>query len=381
MKPDILCFSHLRWNFVYQRPQHLLSRFGKKQRVIYIEEPEHSDKKDHYRIERSDNADVWVATPVLNKKIGSDFLNRMKLIVDVIMKDMVVVDHISWYYTPMAIPFTDHLTPQLTIYDCMDELSAFHHAPKNILNYERDLFKKADLIFTGGQSLYEHKRMLHHAIYPFQSSIDSSHFQKARIIKKEPSDQKDIPHLRIGFYGVVDERFDIEYLQKVSELKPDWHFVIIGPIAKIDEASLPRAANIHYLGQKSYDELPQYLAGWDLTFMPFAKNESTRFISPTKTPEFLAGGKPVISTSIKDVVMPYGVKNLVSIADTPSAFLDAAEKIFKKDRAQFQNWMHKVDMFLADLSWDNTWLQMNKLIDRMIIQKKFQNLEKDEAYV
>lgn len=381
MKLDILCFSHLRWNFVYQRPQHLLSRFGKKQRVIYIEEPEYSDRKDHYKIQKPENAEVWIATPILNHKIGSDFFNRMRLIIDVIMKELVVAEHISWYYTPMALPFTDHLTPQMIIYDCMDELSAFKNAPKHLLTYEKELFKRSDLIFTGGHSLFEHKRKQHHAIYPFPSSIDSSHFQKARIIKKDPIDQKDIPHPRIGFYGVIDERFDIDLLRSLATEKPDWQFILIGPVAKIDLDNLPNSSNIHYLGQKHYDELPQYLAGWDISFMPFAKNESTKFISPTKTPEFLAGGKYVISTSIQDVVVPYGINGLVSIADSTLDFITAAEKYFRLDQYQKDKWMMKVDMFLSGLSWDITWNQMNLLIEKCVRQKKFQNLEKDEAYV
>lgn len=381
MKPDILCFSHLRWNFVYQRPQHLLSRFGKKQRVIYIEEPEHSEKKDHYKLQKPENAEVWIATPVLNNTIEKDFIARMRLIIDVMMNDLSIVEHIAWYYTPMAIPFTDHLRPQLVVYDCMDELSAFQNAPSRLLEHERKLIQKADLVFTGGHSLYEHKRKLHHAIYPFPSSIDHSHFQKARLIKKDPLDQREIPHPRIGFYGVVDERFDVQLLQKLAESRPDWHFVILGPVAKINKESLPQGINIHYLGQKDYDELPVYLAGWDLTFMPFAKNAATQFISPTKTPEFLAGGKPVISTSIKDVVVPYGIKELVSIADSAEEFLLAADKIFNRSKEQVGKWMNKVDVFLSALSWDITWNQMNKLIDRTIQQKRFQNLEKDEAYV
>jgi UDP-galactopyranose mutase len=262
----------------------------------------------------------------------------------------------------------------------MDELSAFKFAPPMLKQLEKDLLNKADLVFTGGVSLYEYKKDQHHNIYPFPSSIDYKHFGQGRTIREEPADQKDIPHPRIGFYGVVDERFDIELLDKSAELRPEWHFVILGPVVKIDEASLPRRNNIHYLGSKSYNELPAYLSGWDIAMIPFARNESTRFISPTKTPEYLAAGRPVISTSIKDVVDPYHKNELVEIADDAETFVQAAERIFK--RTDKNAWLQKVDDFLANNSWDKTWGAMFKLMNMAIKDNTTITSKKTkEAYV
>jgi UDP-galactopyranose mutase len=258
------------------------------------------------------------------------------------------------------MPWTNHLRPLATVYDCMDELSAFKGAPRALKEYEAELFARADLVYTGGQSLYEAKRDQHKNVYAFPSSIDAAHFAQARCVTEEPSDQAGIPHPRLGFFGVIDERMDIELLDKIAAERPDWHLVMVGPVVKIDPADLPRRDNIHYLGGKSYQELPKYLAGWDVALLPFALNESTRFISPTKTPEYLTAGCPVVSTSIRDVVRPYGEQGLVHIADTPTEFIAGIEAAMKEDASAR---MREVDSFLAQTSWDQTWGRMNELIE------------------
>jgi glycosyltransferase involved in cell wall biosynthesis len=176
-----------------------------------------------------------------------------------------------------------------------------------------------------------------------------------------------IPHPRFGFYGVVDERFDIELLREIAALRPEWHWVIIGPVVKIDPATLPQAQNIHYLGGKDYKELPTYLSSWDVATMPFAINESTKYISPTKTPEYLAGGKPVVSTPIRDVIRPYGDQQLVHIASTAPEFVTALEKALQQ--REDQQWLAQTDAFLANISWDHTWQNMVSLIQIALTEK------------
>lgn len=233
--------------------------------------------------------------------------------------------------------------------------------PPSIKDLEGELFNKADIVFTGGNSLYLAKKDRHQNIYSFPSSIDKEHFIQARNDMTDPEDQSRIPHPRLGFYGVIDERFDLALIAEVAERNPGWHFIIIGPVIKINSESLPRLSNIHYLGSKTYNELPPYLSGWDIAIIPFAINESTRYISPTKTPEYLAGGKPVISTSIKDVVEPYGINGLVHIADNAEEFIQAAEK--ELNTTDRDKWLISVDSFLSANSWDKTWNQMQKLIE------------------
>ena len=223
---------------------------------------------------------------------------------------------IAWYYTPMMLPFSRHIDADVTVFDAMDELSKFKFAPVKLLELEQELIDRADVVFTGGSSLYEAKKDRHANVHCFPSSVDRAHFCKARAHQFDPADQEDLPKPRLGFYGVIDERFDIELLAKVAEMRPDWSFVMVGPVVKIATEDLPKRPNIHYLGGKTYAQLPAYLSGWDVALMPFAMNESTQFISPTKTPEYLAGGKPVVSTPIRDVVRHYGQLEGVKIAST-----------------------------------------------------------------
>jgi UDP-galactopyranose mutase len=259
----------------------------------------------------------------------------------------------------MALPFSRDVEASAIIYDCMDELSAFAGAPPRMVELERELFGIADLVFTGGRSLYEAKRTQHRAVYCFASSVDVPHFAGARRSQSDVPDMADIPHPRLGFYGVLDERMDLELLDGLAAARPEWHIVLLGPVAKIEEQSLPRRPNLHYPGPRSYDDLPAYLAGWDVALLPFARNESTRFISPTKTPEYLAAGKPVVSTSIPDVVHPYGEMGLVQIADTVEDTVIAIETaLAESPNADRQ----RVDELLSSMSWDNTWAAMNDLV-------------------
>ena len=319
---------------------------------------------------RDAEAGVRVVVPTLPEGL------RSEIAINAVMKEMTrqlfqehnINEYVFWYYTPMALKFTDHFNPVASVYDCMDELSAFKGAHTQLSMLEKELFQNVDLVFTGGQSLYEAKCGQHPAVYAFPSSIDASHFGKARTNVVDPEDQASIPHPRLGFFGVIDERFDSELLDQVAAKRPDWQFIMIGPVVKIDPESLPKHPNIHYLGPKKYNELPDYLAGWDIALLLFARNDSTRFISPTKTPEYLAAGKPVISTSIRDVVRPYGELKLVEITDTADEFIQAAEKIMA--RSPESDWLNRVDAFLENISWDKTWTQMSELIEDVIQRRR-----------
>ena len=359
-KPLLVCFSHLRWDFVWQRPQHLLSRAVKHYDVLIVEEPIFKPGA-HAHMDVSERPQgVTVAVPILPEGLAHEdvIAEQHDLIEDMIGRE-ATGSRVFWYYTPMAMAFTSDLECDLCIYDNMDELSLFRGASQQLIDLENALFARCDLVFTGGMSLYEAKRHRHRSVHGFPSSIDFQHFSQARSLQADPVDQEKIPHMRLGFFGVIDERMDIDLLASVADLRPDWHFVMIGPVVKIDPASLPQSPNIHWLGGKSYNELPHYLAGWDVGFMNFALNESTKFISPTKTPEFLAAGVPVVSTPITDVVRPYGEKGLVEIAK------DAAEVVAKVEAIRArpkEPWLAKVDRHLASGSWDKTWASMHRLM-------------------
>lgn len=357
----LICFSHLRWNFVFQRPQHLISRFAKDYKVIYWEEPTFRPGiQPLVDLKNCKVTGVTVATPQLPEGLTEtqqDVALR-GLLDKLALSD--ATDLVCWYYTPMMLPFSRHLKATAVVYDCMDELSAFRFAPPALLQREKELLEDADLVFTGGKSLFEAKRGRHDAVYCFPSSVDVEHFKAARGQMDDPADQAQIKFPRLGYYGVIDERIDLALLSEMADARPDWNFVMIGPVVKISEEELPKQANIHWLGGKSYDELPQYMAGWNVALMPFAINESTRFISPTKTPEYLAGGRVVVSTPVTDVEAGYGKCPRVCIAGTTDGFIAACETALIY--AETGEGAKVADAMIADSSWDKTYAEMAELI-------------------
>jgi glycosyltransferase involved in cell wall biosynthesis len=362
LKPLLLCFTHLRWSFVYQRPQHLFSRAAKHYRVIYLEDPLYA-AIDEPRIDLSAGPGaVTIAVPVLPETTPEkERVALRRQLLDDLLAETGAPD-IVWYYTPMALEFSDHIRARVCVYDCMDELTGFRGAPPALRQYEQLLFERADIVFTGGFSLYEAKRTEHDNVHAFPSSIEVAHFAAAREPNlAEPADQLNIPRPRIGYCGVVDERMDLDLVDRLASLLSDCHFMMIGPVAKIEAADLPQRPNLHWLGGKQYDELPRYLASWDLGFMPFALNAATRYISPTKTPEFLAAGLPVVSTPVRDVVRVYGEAGLVEIAGDAAEFAKKARTLLARPRGA---WLERVDRHLVTTSWDKTWAGMHELIER-----------------
>ncbi|MBX9698090.1 MAG: glycosyltransferase [Acetobacteraceae bacterium] len=367
-KDLLICLSHLRWDFVFQRPQHLLTRAARTRDVVFVEEPMLSGETTTPRLDlRSTPEGVTVAVPQLPGGLDHDGvidMQRMLLRELMVMRGASQRRTTGWFYTPMALEFARDLPFDLVVYDCMDELSLFRGAPPRLVELERDLLARADLVFTGGRSLYEAKRGRHHAVHCFPSSIDTAHFGAARRPQPgEPDGQADLPRPRIGFFGVIDERMDLALVDALAAARPEWSFIMIGPVVKIDPAALPRRPNIHWLGGRRYEELPRHLGAWDAGFMPFALNESTRFISPTKTPEFLAAGLPVVSTPVTDVVRDWGPQGagLVAIARDAAGFAQAIETMLAEpDRAA---WRARVDRVLAEQSWDLTWNAMAALME------------------
>jgi glycosyltransferase involved in cell wall biosynthesis len=362
-RPTLLCLSHLRWGFVYQRPQHVMSRMAKDYDVLFFEEPLRGGCNDPWLEQTRPAEGVTVLVPHLPEGFElMQSVDAQRALLDTYLAMHAPSQLLLWYFTPMSLDFTAHLEGQVTIFDCMDELSAFKGAPKELVEKERQLMRRADVVFTGGYSLWEAKSKLHANAHAVPSSVDLKHFAGARQPLLQPLDQAEIAHPRLGFFGVIDERFDIALVSDLARRRPEWQIVLIGPVVKINSAALPRHPNIHYLGSKDYSQLPAYLAGWDVALMPFALNESTRYISPTKTPEYLAGGCPVVSSPIVDVIRVYGDAGVVEIAASVDEFIAAIEGILdgNHDAAAFTQ---RVDAVLEGMSWDKTCAVMKEQIE------------------
>ena len=355
----IVIFSHLRWNFVYQRPQHLLSRLASRWRIVFIEEPmPNAAQSQMERLAPAPGVEVW-RPHVTGEHPGfhDDHIPELQRLIAGAMRKEKVADYWLWFYTPMALPLASGLSPRGVVYDCMDELTAFRNAPRQLVQRENALFKLADLVFTGGPSLYEHKRNRHPSVHCFASSVDAKHF--ARAGTDHPA-QAALPSPRLGYCGVIDERIDMGIIDGLATQRPDWQIVMVGPVVKIDPAGLPRHPNIHWLGQQSYDDLPSFISHWDVCLLPFAINEATRFISPTKILEYMACGRPSVSTPIRDVVDPYG--HVVPIASDAQAFLAACDSLLARSEGERDAHARALAQVVARTSWDATAAAMGELI-------------------
>ena len=344
-----------------------MSRFTQAYRVIYWEEPEAAlpECEPALGVRTCAETGVIVVTPSLPEGMSDDERQTvLKRLLDDFMADRPG-KLVRWYYTPMMLPFSRHIEAACVVYDCMDELANFRFAPPELLTLETQLFAEADLVFTGGYSLYEAKRDRHRNIHAFPSSVDQAHFRTARGGVAIAPDQAALGSPCLGFYGVVDERMDQALLAALADAHPEWAIAIVGPVVKIDPAELPQRPNLHYLGSRDYAQLPAYLAGWDVALMPFAINESTRFISPTKTPEYLAGGCPVVSTPITDVVRHYADLEGVFIADGVNAFIASCEQALALARGP-GDWLVEADAKLSHLSWDTTYARMAGLVQEVL---------------
>jgi len=358
--PTLIVFCHLRWDFVFQRPQHLMTRLAEHYRILFVEEPVYDEGEAHLQ-ERAVAPNITVCQPHTGIQ-APGFHDDQIPTLQTLLADLVPEGErpVVWFYTPMALPLLQGFDPALVIYDCMDELAAFKNAPKQLLQRESALLNIADLVFTGGPSLYQSKRERHGNAHCFSSSVDAKHFQKALDRSYSHPEQEPLARPRLGFYGVIDERFDTDLIQQVAEARPEWQIVLVGPVVKIDPANLPRATNIHYMGQRTYEQLPQFLAGWDVCLLPFALNESTKFISPTKVLEYMAAELPSVSTPITDVKVPYG--DVVAIADTPEKFIAACDRMLAMNDDQKTALVERMRAIVAGTSWDLTASKMHHLI-------------------
>ncbi|WP_426485243.1 glycosyltransferase [Flavobacterium sp. 2] len=346
---DMIVFCHLRWQFVYQRPQHIISRMATTMKVLLIEEPWHKPENQNLGSLMIVNENLHVLQPNVTS------IEAIAGIIPSYVKNNNIP--VGWFYSASFCPLLETLEFDTIVYDCMDELSLFKGAPAHLIDQEKYLMASADIIFTGGKSLYESKKQFHSDVYCFPSSVDEEHFAKARNGISIPSDIGDVKAPIVGYYGVIDERIDLNLLRETAESLPEVSFVMIGPLAKIEDQDLPKASNIHYLGMKTYDELPSYLKAFDIAMMPFALNDATKFISPTKTLEYMAAGKSIISTKIVDVVRDYS--DCVSLIETTSDFTEAITSLLNESSQQTNTEYQDI---LKNTCWDSTAEKMKAIL-------------------
>jgi glycosyltransferase involved in cell wall biosynthesis len=331
----IIVHSHLRWDGVWQRPQQFLSRLSKTHPVLFVEEPvpvgdETTPETQLFQSEKHPN--VFIARPLLpgwliNYRVNVDYWHK-KTIRDALSNwdGAQFQPAIHWFYDPMAATLLEAGEEAAAIvYDCMDELSQFRGAPKELLQREDCLLQMADVVFVGGPKLFCRKRVQNSNCYCYGCGVEFDHFSKARApLTAIPPEMERLQGPILGFFGVVDERMDYELIHQVARAHPEWNIVIIGPHMKVDPANFPKNANIFFLGARKYDDLPAYAKSFAVCLMPFALNEATEFINPTKALEYMATGRPIVSTAIEDVVAQFS--EVVEIARSPAEFIAGCER-------------------------------------------------------
>jgi glycosyltransferase involved in cell wall biosynthesis len=355
----IVVFSHLRWNFVHQRPQQLLSRLAQRWRIVFVEEPVPGAEREQLEVfEAAPNVQVWRPRVTGDAPGYHDaHLPTVQKLLTEGMRAHRIADYWLWFYTPMAVPLASCLKPRGIVYDCMDELAYLPGAPRELLQRENLLFKRADLVFTAGRCLYNAKRHRHPDVHCFPGSVDAKHFANPR---GEHPLHADIPRPRLGYCGVIDDRINLQLVDGIAKLRPEWNIVMVGPVVKVDTSRLPRRDNVHWLGPQAYDDLPGFISGWDVCLLPYTLGDQTKYISPAKTLEYMACGRPSVSTSIRDIVEPYG--HVVRVADTPEGFVDDIEMIMARSPAEQEEHARQLAEIVARTSWDDTADAMAELI-------------------
>lgn len=357
---DLVCFSNSRWNYLFDRPHHLMLCAASERRVFFIEEPQFGAENDTIEENKNETGVIVVAPKLAGEALNyADTARRMTALTRQIF-EKVDKQYVLWFYSLSAVRWTNDLKPLAIVYDCILEPTSLHDEELSAL--EQELLGRASIVFTGGQSLYESKFSQHQHVYPFPNRVSIADFLDARTEHDDAPEQKEIPHPRLGFVGKIDSRLDFGLIAEVAAQKPEWHQIFVGPI-EIDEEMLPKAENIHYLGPKEYAALPQIISGWDVAMIPFAENELTRFLNPKKTSEYLASGVPVVSTAIPDVVRPFSLKGLLRVADSPDKFIESCQTSLDSGAPVTQE---DIDNFLQKASWDDTWHKMSSLLEETI---------------
>ena len=354
----LLCLAHLNWDHVWQRPQQLMIRFARRCRVIYVDPPGPGwSGKEPYFEERQGHGGVRVLRRMLPADVIQETGDEYEALWSRLLPELPAEagpNTILWVFTPRADYLVRQAEPhvRVAVYDCMDDLASFRNAEADIHRREANLLEDVALVTTGGFSMYQSRKDRHPNVHCFPSGVDIAHYRQVQDpATTVPESVSVLPHPRLGYFGVLDERIDWPMIGELAARRPEWHWVMVGPFAKVEASELPSAPNIHYLGHQAYTDLPRFLKGFDIATMPFALNEATRFISPTKTLEYLAGGKPVVSSSVPDVVAFY--QGIVYIVDGADGWIAAIEEVLASSEEERAARYERAAVPLEQSSWDS----------------------------
>jgi glycosyltransferase involved in cell wall biosynthesis len=371
----LIVHCHLRWNFVWQRPQQFLSRLSKKHRVLFVEGPILHEEEMEPCFTLTPAPDYPHITVMETHFPASRFQDgawvdaqRRRLVEEALRGPLKgkFDSPVQWFYDPMAVEaHLGHHNACATVYDCMDELSQFKFAPPALIEREARLLKAADVVFAGGRKMWQSKSRHNSNAHFYGCGVDVVHFGKARLSSTAlPEEVRDLEGPILGYFGVVDERLDYDLIGKLAAARPDWHIVMVGPTAKVDPAEFPQAPNLHWLGGRDYSQLPAYTKAFDVALMPFALNEATEYINPTKALEYMATATPIISTPVPDVVSNFAT--VVKISENSNEFVElCVAQACQIDKIAVERGLKMAN----ENTWDAIVAKLEKHIEEAIVRK------------
>ena len=350
-RPPLIVLSHIRWSFVCQRPQHLLTRLASWFDVYVVEEPVFVDGEPALMSATHQNG-VEVLTP-RTREFASGFhdsqLNALRPLLAEFMASRGLGEPLVWLTTPMALPLVADLEPLAVVYDCLDDVAAPGNAEPVRAAREKALMQLADIVLNGGPSAHALRHGTHPRLHCLAGAVDAAHFAPEHLDGDDVESSvaaelhRGLPRPRLGFFGVVDQRLDLALVAGLAERRPDWQFVMAGPVVGLDPATLPRRPNLRWAGLQRYEALPHLMSHWDVCLLPFVVDETTRLLNPTQTLEYLAGGKPGVGTPVPDLVSLHGAAVRIAadvdgVVAAVQALLDepAPARAERRARAQAQ---------------------------------------------
>lgn len=367
MASAIIVFSHLRWDFVYRRPQHLLSRLAAHYAIVFVEPPQRRDGRAGFQM-CSPAPNILVCQPLAPVDCDGFHDEHLPHLQEPLRELLHAYDeHIAWFYTPLALPLLQALRPQMVVYDCVDATAAGASAFAQLLQKESALLKAADIVLAGGPGLYRARRERHANVYCVPDSVDAAHFLPALDRANSHPAHRHIPGPRLGFYGVIDERFDADLVAQLADAHAQWQIVLVGPVTGIDPAALPQRANIHYLGEQPYEALPQFLAGWDVCLLPYKVNDATRFASPPGVLEYMAAELPIVGTPVADVADAY--RDIVAVAHDAHGIVAACEAALLASKEELAVRVEKMRKVVSGTSWDAAAAQVREALERELARR------------
>ena len=365
---ELVVFSHVRWDFVHGRAQQILSRLARRYRVLFVEEPKYAsgDPRGALCAPRTGVTVLTPHTPLTAPGFHDDQIPLLQKLVGQALAREGFRDYGAWLYTPMALPLLQKLSPRIVVYDCMDELTAFRAAPRQLVQRENALMRIANVVFAAGPSLFDARRARHPNVHLFPGSVDRAHFARGADASSTHPAIRALSRPRLGYVGVLDERVDFVLLRAMAERRPEWEICLVGPVCDVDPALLPRLPNVHHLGSLPYADLPAFLAGLDVALLPFVGGDATRFMSPTAALEYMAAERPIVATPVGDVKRLYG--HVVRLGDGIDAFVGACDAALVEPAASRFARIAEMRRVVAATSWDDTAREMARLIEEAALR-------------